>query len=162
MLNITGHFKQCYIDYMRHYLFLKFIHIHLLHLLRSRISEASSIAHLDKVERGYENMDHYNVDFKREGKALRSISFIQGDRTEINMGRNVLLSAQLTYYILLILSTDDEDEDEEDEDGEATEEGEGASTTSGEGAITATSSQPSAGQQTTSSSQSAAKSAAST
>lgn len=44
-----------------------------------RITEASSTAHLDKVERGYENMDHYNVNFKREGKALRSIDFIAGE-----------------------------------------------------------------------------------
>lgn len=66
-----------------------------------KIAEASSIAHLDKVERGYENMDHFNVEFKKEGKALRSINFIQ----------------------------DDEDEDEEDEDGEAdAEDGEGAQT----------------------------------
>lgn len=64
-----------------------------------KIAEASSIAHLDKVERGYENMDHFNVEFKKEGKALRSINFIQ------------------------------DDEDEEDEDGEVgAEDGEGAQT----------------------------------
>uniref|UniRef100_A0A8C3AX02 Tripartite motif-containing protein 54 n=1 Tax=Cyclopterus lumpus TaxID=8103 RepID=A0A8C3AX02_CYCLU len=63
------------------------------------LAEASSTAHLDKVERGYENMDHYSVDFKKEGTALRGLDFLQ----------------------------DDEDEDEEDEDGEADpEEGEGA------------------------------------
>ncbi|XP_008306010.1 tripartite motif-containing protein 55 [Cynoglossus semilaevis] len=66
--------------------------------LLKKITEASSTAHLDKVERGYENMDHYNVNFKREGKALRSIDFI----------------------------ADDEDEDDEEEDGdEGTEDGEG-------------------------------------
>ncbi|XP_053198848.1 tripartite motif-containing protein 55b [Scomber japonicus] len=82
-----------------------------------KISEASSTAHLDKIERGYENMDHYTVNFKEEGKALRTIDFIQ----------------------------DDEDEDDEDEDGEAgTEEGEGAQTTSGGDAVTAASSSPSA------------------
>ncbi|XP_045924038.1 tripartite motif-containing protein 55b [Micropterus dolomieu] len=59
--------------------------------LLKKIAEASSTAHLEKVERGYENMDHYNIEFKKECKALRSIDFIQ----------------------------DDEDEDEEDEDGEA-------------------------------------------
>lgn len=48
-----------------------------------RIEEASSAAHLDKVELGYESMDHYKVDFKKEGKALRSIDFIQGKGTEI-------------------------------------------------------------------------------
>lgn len=48
-----------------------------------RIEEASSAAHLDKVERGYESMDHYKVNFKKEGKALRDIDFIQGEGTEI-------------------------------------------------------------------------------
>lgn len=45
-----------------------------------RITEASSIAHLDKVERGYESMDHFSIDFKREHKALRNIDFIQGKK----------------------------------------------------------------------------------
>ncbi|TMS16453.1 Tripartite motif-containing protein 55 [Larimichthys crocea] len=73
-----------------------------------------------KLKRGYENMDHYKVEFKREGKALRSIDFIQ----------------------------DDEDEDEEDEDGEAgAEEGEGAQTVLGGSAVSAASVQPSAPQQ---------------
>ncbi|XP_056290539.1 tripartite motif-containing protein 55b [Pseudoliparis swirei] len=67
--------------------------------LLKKLAEASSTAHLDKVERGYENMDHYSVDFKKESTALRGLDFLQ----------------------------DDEDEDEEDEDGEADpEEGEGA------------------------------------
>ncbi|XP_018529453.1 tripartite motif-containing protein 55 [Lates calcarifer] len=83
--------------------------------LLKKITEASSTAHLDKVERGYESMDHYTVDFKKEGKALRSIDFIQ----------------------------DDEDEDDEDEDGEAgAEEGEGAQTVSGGSAVTPASIQP--------------------
>ncbi|XP_034025564.1 tripartite motif-containing protein 55b isoform X2 [Thalassophryne amazonica] len=59
--------------------------------LLKKIADASSTAHLGKVERGYENMDHYSVDFKKEGKALCSIDFIH----------------------------DDDDEEEEDEDGEA-------------------------------------------
>ncbi|XP_027129815.1 tripartite motif-containing protein 55 [Larimichthys crocea] len=88
--------------------------------LLKMIADASSTAHLDKVERGYENMDHYKVEFKKEGKALRSIDFIQ----------------------------DDEDEDEEDEDGEAgAEEGEGAQTVLGGSAVSAASVQPSAPQQ---------------
>ncbi|XP_022067063.1 tripartite motif-containing protein 55b [Acanthochromis polyacanthus] len=100
--------------------------------LLKKIAEASSTAHLDKVERGYEDMDHYSVNFKKERKALRTIDFAL------------------------------EDEDEEDEDAEGgTEEGEGVQTVSGGAAVTATSSQPSAPQQI-SSSPSAAKSAAST
>ncbi|KAM6970878.1 tripartite motif-containing protein 55b [Tautogolabrus adspersus] len=102
--------------------------------LLKKIAEASSIAHLDKVERGYEKMDHYDCDFKKEGKALRSIDFIQ----------------------------DEDDEDEEDEDGEAdAEEGDGAQTVLGGSVVTSASDQPSVPQQTNSSS-STAKSAAST
>uniref|UniRef100_A0A3Q3VYU0 RING-type E3 ubiquitin transferase n=1 Tax=Mola mola TaxID=94237 RepID=A0A3Q3VYU0_MOLML len=85
--------------------------------LLKKIEDATSIEHLDKVERGYENMDHYNVEFKREGQALRSIDFIQ----------------------------DDEDEEEEDEDGEAGAEEE--ETVSGGGPIIADSAQPAEPQQ---------------
>uniref|UniRef100_A0A667XCQ7 Tripartite motif-containing protein 54 n=1 Tax=Myripristis murdjan TaxID=586833 RepID=A0A667XCQ7_9TELE len=62
-----------------------------------KIADASSISHLDKVERGYENMDHYSVNFKKEGKALRSIDFIQGDGTEIAMIAVSLLPARLLW-----------------------------------------------------------------
>ncbi|KAM4718031.1 tripartite motif-containing protein 55b isoform 2-T2 [Anableps anableps] len=50
--------------------------------LLKKIEEASSTAHLDKVERGYEKMDHYKVDFRRERKALGSIDFIRDDDEE--------------------------------------------------------------------------------
>lgn len=51
-----------------------------------RIADATSTAHLDKVERGYENMDHFHVRFKKVGQALRSIDFIQGEgSTESNV-----------------------------------------------------------------------------
>lgn len=43
-----------------------------------RIADASSTAHLDKVEHGYENMDHFSVEFRKERRALGSIDFIQG------------------------------------------------------------------------------------
>ncbi|KAG7524872.1 tripartite motif-containing protein 55 isoform X1 [Solea senegalensis] len=104
--------------------------------LLKKISEASSTAHLDKVERGYENMDHYSVDFKREGKALRTIDFIK----------------------------DDEDDDDEDEDGEAdVEDGEEPHTVSGGSAVTSASVQPPpAPAQQISSSPNTAKSPAST
>ncbi|XP_029935726.1 tripartite motif-containing protein 55b [Myripristis murdjan] len=101
--------------------------------LLKKIADASSISHLDKVERGYENMDHYSVNFKKEGKALRSIDFIQ----------------------------EDEDDEEEDEDGEAgAEEGEGAQTVTGSGTVVAASVQP--GLQPQTNAPAAAKSAAST
>lgn len=51
-----------------------------------RIADATSTAHLDKVERGYESMDHFHVQSMKVGQALRSIDFIQGDgSTESNV-----------------------------------------------------------------------------
>ncbi|XP_060949970.1 tripartite motif-containing protein 55b [Limanda limanda] len=83
--------------------------------LLEKIAVASSTAHLDKVERGYENMDHYTVEFKREGLALRGIDFIQ----------------------------DEDDEDDLDEDGEAgAGDGDGTQAVSGGSAVTAASVQP--------------------
>ncbi|XP_062235466.1 tripartite motif-containing protein 55b isoform X2 [Platichthys flesus] len=102
--------------------------------LLEKIAVASSTAHLDKVERGYENMDHYTVEFKREGMALRGIDFLQ----------------------------DEDDEDDLDEDGEAgAVEGDGTQTVSGGSAVPAASVQPPPPQQINPS-PSAAKSPAST
>eukprot|EP00063_Salmo_salar_P062012 XP_014036847.1 PREDICTED: tripartite motif-containing protein 55-like isoform X1 [Salmo salar] len=50
--------------------------------LLKRTGEASSTSHLEKVEQGYEAMDHYTVNFWREGRALRSIDFISDDEDE--------------------------------------------------------------------------------
>ncbi|KAM9827713.1 tripartite motif-containing protein 55b [Neosynchiropus ocellatus] len=94
--------------------------------LLKKLSDASSTSHLDKVERGYENMDHFTVSFLKEGRALRSIDFI----------------------------TDDYEEDEdEDEDGVvSSEEGEGAQNIpGGTSAVTAASIQPTVTPQTNSS-----------
>ncbi|XP_034057198.1 tripartite motif-containing protein 55b isoform X1 [Gymnodraco acuticeps] len=60
--------------------------------LLKKLTDACSTAHLDKVERGYENMDHFSVEFTKEGRALKSLDFLQDD--------------------------EDEDEDDEEEDGE--------------------------------------------
>ncbi|XP_058621898.1 tripartite motif-containing protein 55b isoform X3 [Onychostoma macrolepis] len=51
-------------------------------LLLQKIAEASNTSHLERVERGYENMDHYSVSFKREGRALRNIDFARDDDEE--------------------------------------------------------------------------------
>ncbi|XP_017572241.1 tripartite motif-containing protein 55b [Pygocentrus nattereri] len=50
--------------------------------LLHKIGEASNKSHLEKVERGYENMDHYTVNFKKESKAIRAIDFIGDDEEE--------------------------------------------------------------------------------
>ncbi|XP_061569634.1 tripartite motif-containing protein 55b isoform X2 [Cololabis saira] len=82
--------------------------------LLKKIAEASSTAHLDKVELGYESMDHYSVEFKKESQALCSIDFMQ-----------------------------DEEEDGEDEDAEAgAEETEGAQTVSAGSEVLASPNQP--------------------
>lgn len=50
--------------------------------LLKKIEDTSSTTHLDKVECGYEKMDHYQVDFRRERKALSSIDFIRDEDEE--------------------------------------------------------------------------------
>ncbi|XP_056105013.1 tripartite motif-containing protein 55b isoform X1 [Rhinichthys klamathensis goyatoka] len=60
--------------------------------LFQKIAEASNTSHLERVERGYENMDLYSVSFKKECMALRNIDFARDD------------------------DDDDDDEEEEDED----------------------------------------------
>ncbi|KAM9839692.1 tripartite motif-containing protein 55b [Aulostomus maculatus] len=95
--------------------------------LLKKLEEASSTGHLDKVERGYEKMDHYTVNFQKERKALSSIDFIQ----------------------------DDEDDEEDEEDEASNEEGEGA--VLGEDAVPATSVQSPAAPPQTNSSPGAAK-----
>ncbi|KAG2458408.1 TRI55 protein, partial [Polypterus senegalus] len=41
--------------------------------------EMALFLQLEKVERGYENMDHFEANFEREGRALRSIDFMRED-----------------------------------------------------------------------------------
>ncbi|KPP73708.1 tripartite motif-containing protein 55-like, partial [Scleropages formosus] len=84
--------------------------------LLQKISEASNISHLDKVERGYENMDHYSANFKKQGEAIHSIDFIK-----------------------------DEEEDEEDEDDEGAEEGREEGDTAGEAHVSSAQSSGGAG-----------------
>lgn len=50
--------------------------------LVKKITEASDISNLEKVERGYENMDHFKANFEREGRGLRSIDFIREEEEE--------------------------------------------------------------------------------
>lgn len=56
------------------------------------MGEANNTSHLEKVERGYEKMDHYSVDFKKERKALSALNFITG--------KNELFSC-CSYYVTL-------------------------------------------------------------
>uniref|UniRef100_A0AAZ1XGL9 Tripartite motif-containing protein 54 n=1 Tax=Oreochromis aureus TaxID=47969 RepID=A0AAZ1XGL9_OREAU len=42
-----------------------------------KIMEGSDTSHLDKVQHGYENMDHFTADFEHQGRALSNIDFIK-------------------------------------------------------------------------------------
>lgn len=42
------------------------------------MSESTNTSHLEKVAHGYESMDHYSVNFKKERRALSAINFITG------------------------------------------------------------------------------------
>ncbi|XP_039610524.1 tripartite motif-containing protein 54-like isoform X2 [Polypterus senegalus] len=50
--------------------------------LLQKFAEVSDISQLEKVERGYENMDHFEANFEREGRALRSIDFMREEDEE--------------------------------------------------------------------------------
>ncbi|XP_051970045.1 tripartite motif-containing protein 55b isoform X1 [Xyrauchen texanus] len=50
--------------------------------LLQKIAEASNASHLERVECGYESMDHFSVSFKREVRALCNIAFTRDDEEE--------------------------------------------------------------------------------
>ncbi|XP_059901350.1 tripartite motif-containing protein 55-like isoform X1 [Gadus macrocephalus] len=50
--------------------------------LLKKLTDAASTTHLDKVEPGYENMDHFTVSFSRERQALSAIDFIHDEEEE--------------------------------------------------------------------------------
>ncbi|XP_048019167.1 tripartite motif-containing protein 55a isoform X1 [Megalobrama amblycephala] len=51
--------------------------------LLQKIAEGRNVSHLEKVERGYENMDHFTANFQPERRAILSIDFIRdGDDNE--------------------------------------------------------------------------------
>ncbi|XP_056335513.1 tripartite motif-containing protein 55a [Danio aesculapii] len=45
--------------------------------LLQQIAESRNVSHLEKVERGYENMDHFSANFQSERRAILSIDFIK-------------------------------------------------------------------------------------
>ncbi|XP_051772853.1 tripartite motif-containing protein 55a isoform X4 [Ctenopharyngodon idella] len=51
--------------------------------LLQKIAEGRNVSHLEKVERGYENMDHFTANFQPERRAILSIDFTRdGDDNE--------------------------------------------------------------------------------
>lgn len=102
-----------------------------------RITDATSTAHLDKVERGYENMDHFHVEFKKVGQALRSIDFIQGEGST----ESTSLPTLDFSFSLIFPFAEEEEEEDDDEEGDAEDE-DVAQTVSEGSAVPAASLQP--------------------
>ncbi|XP_076732801.1 E3 ubiquitin-protein ligase TRIM63-like [Maylandia zebra] len=50
--------------------------------LLQKITEGSDTSHLDKVQHGYENMDHFTANFEHQRRALSDIDFIKLDEDE--------------------------------------------------------------------------------
>uniref|UniRef100_A0A672FVX4 Tripartite motif-containing protein 54 n=1 Tax=Salarias fasciatus TaxID=181472 RepID=A0A672FVX4_SALFA len=50
--------------------------------LLQKIVEGTSTSHLDKVQRGYENMDHFTANFELQRKALSQVDFIKLDEDD--------------------------------------------------------------------------------
>ncbi|XP_056453681.1 E3 ubiquitin-protein ligase TRIM63-like isoform X1 [Gadus chalcogrammus] len=50
--------------------------------LLQKIVEGTNTSHLDKVERGYENMSHFTAHLERERRALQTIDFLKLDEGE--------------------------------------------------------------------------------
>lgn len=50
--------------------------------LLQKITEGTNTSHLDKLERGYENMDHYTTNFGLERRALLSVDFVKDDEED--------------------------------------------------------------------------------
>lgn len=108
-----------------------------------RITDATSTAHLDKVERGYENMDHFHVEFKKVGQALRSIDFIQGKGST----ESASLPTPESSFSLIFPFAEEEEEEDDDEEGDAEDE-DAAQTVSEGSAVPSASLQPPEPQQT--------------
>ncbi|XP_063499322.1 tripartite motif-containing protein 55 isoform X1 [Symphalangus syndactylus] len=55
--------------------------------LLQKISEASKAFQMEKIEHGYENMNHFTVNLNREEKIIREIDFYREDEDEEEEGR---------------------------------------------------------------------------
>lgn len=93
--------------------------------------EATNTSHLEKVERGYENMDHYSVDFKKERVALSAINFITGNRVfcswsscpvvldKLREVEDQVAGPEIRVFSVFFSHNLSADEDEEEEEEEA-------------------------------------------
>uniref|UniRef100_A0A672I6X3 Tripartite motif-containing protein 54 n=1 Tax=Salarias fasciatus TaxID=181472 RepID=A0A672I6X3_SALFA len=69
--------------------------------LQVEIVEGTSTSHLDKVQRGYENMDHFTANFELQRKALSQVDFIKRKLLHCLMRDTMLnvLSASLALML---------------------------------------------------------------
>uniref|UniRef100_A0A8C2BIU0 Tripartite motif-containing protein 54 n=1 Tax=Cyprinus carpio TaxID=7962 RepID=A0A8C2BIU0_CYPCA len=85
--------------------------------LLQKIAEGRNVSHLEKVERGYENMDHFTANFSPERRAILSIDFTKGKLTLI-LTLIVFFFKSVPLYKIFLSVTVDGDENEEDDDEE--------------------------------------------
>ena len=70
-----------------------------------RIVEGTNISHLDKVERGYENMSHFTAHLERERRALQTIDFLKREETRCpvishsHTCRHVISDVSMTLFV---------------------------------------------------------------
>lgn len=48
----------------------------------SRVNEAANAYVVEKLEPGYENMDHYKADFNAEERALSQLDFVKSESSK--------------------------------------------------------------------------------
>lgn len=46
--------------------------------MNGRITQGTNTSHLDKVQLGYEKMEHFTIDVERQRRALVKVDFIKG------------------------------------------------------------------------------------
>ncbi|KAF7652516.1 hypothetical protein LDENG_00095750 [Lucifuga dentata] len=58
--------------------------------LLQKIIQGTNTSHLDKVQHGYENMDHFKANFERQRRALMNVDFIKTDEDDEEEGDEVV------------------------------------------------------------------------
>uniref|UniRef100_A0A4W6CHP0 Tripartite motif-containing protein 54 n=1 Tax=Lates calcarifer TaxID=8187 RepID=A0A4W6CHP0_LATCA len=64
--------------------------------LQVKIVEGTNTSHLDKLQHGYENMDHFTANFDRQRRALTNVDFIKVKTTSVHA--NMLAYRIFSYH----------------------------------------------------------------
>lgn len=59
------------------------------HVSTRRITEGTNTSHLDKLQPGYENMEHFSADFDRQRRALMNVDFIKREEHRTSQRQNM-------------------------------------------------------------------------